>query len=746
MNFVHDISLREKFSRIGRKLGWFDKPLIAKIESLQREMKEKEGANRLGKSTSVCEDLSLIGKEDETILDKNDASASESISGTQMEQKAPFVGITKDANATDESVIILDDDDDDYVTTDSSIKNEDNSDVDGNIINASAGGDDMFNIGANSGSSTGGDDGDIEANIGSSTNGDDCNIETNIDSSTGSDDFNIGANVDDSSDGVGDNSPSTSEKDEDSSLDLGDGEGVSNISNNIESNITGERIAGKHYYVSNGDHSVDSDSNGVANDNASVASFISSDVDDYHNGCYDDDGMNDDVRSGSNRGINQDKEEASQNGSFVPVDHVVDDNDTNDSDTDASNDDDESNVVANIGDQDTNINDREDNISHDSNAVCGYSKHCAIEDSFTESKKNLDEKKSLGYKDNLYCSVANPSGDCRTICDADDNLDDDDKESVTEDEVDSSDDKGVGGSKYEHDSYGGHFNIQEEAIEPGATQRSLERRHKQHDIVAIKGIQLADNTSDFDDQVYEDEEEKASCIKFNSEHCKIRQSMERGCEGKSGNFQESNEALSGDKEKAAFAPEMDEMPGFGWSSLSKDCNIACEDLDQDKAISDIDSSNNLVESQTHADCLSDTVKDNITDSCSEEKTSEELIKSSNYDFDDDAVVETARPMSRMTDCSSENSISDNPLLPSLRETLLKTKRVCSSDLEEEDEDDFESFLQKMKTPKKVLSYNGREKKKETERVTFHTIQGTFAELPFKDSFTNKDHETWMFYR
>lgn len=122
--------------------------------------------------------------------------------------------------------------------------------------------------------------------------------------------------------------------------------------------------------------------------------------------------------------------------------------------------------------------------------------------------------------------------------------------------------------------------------------------------------------------------------------------MERGCKEKSGNFQESNEALSGDKEKAAFAPEMDEMPGFGRSSLSKDCNIACEDLDQDKAISDIDSSNNLVESQTHADRLSDTVKDNITDSYLEEKTSEELIKSANYDFDDDAVVETARPMSR----------------------------------------------------------------------------------------------------
>ena len=34
MNSVHDISLREKFSRIGRKLGWFDKPLIAKIESV----------------------------------------------------------------------------------------------------------------------------------------------------------------------------------------------------------------------------------------------------------------------------------------------------------------------------------------------------------------------------------------------------------------------------------------------------------------------------------------------------------------------------------------------------------------------------------------------------------------------------------------------------------------------------------------------------------------------------------------
>ena len=29
---------------------------------------------------------------------------------------------------------------------------------------------------------------------------------------------------------------------------------------------------------------------------------------------------------------------------------------------------------------------------------------------------------------------------------------------------------------------------------------------------------------------------------------------------------------------------------------------------------------------------------------------------------------------------------------SLRETLLKTKRVCSSDLEEEDEDDFESCM------------------------------------------------------
>ena len=612
-------------------------------------MKEKEGSNRLGKSTSVSEDLSLIGKEEETILGKNDAGSSESISGTQMEQKAHFVGITNDANATDESVIILDDDDDDdYMTTDSSIKNEDNSDVDGNIINASARGDDMFNIGANSGSSTGGDDSNIEVNIGSSTSGDDCNVETNIDNSTGSDDFNIGANVGDSSDGVGDNSPSTSEKDEDSSLDLRDEEGVSNVSNNIDaiindssvdidvhnqSNITGERIAGKQYYVSNGDHSVDSDSNGVANDNVSVASFISSDVDNYHNGCSDNDGMNDDVRSGSNRGIYQDKEEAIQNGS-----------DANDFDTDASSDDDESNMVANIGDHDTNANEREDNIYHDSNAICGYSKHSAIEDSFMESKKNLDEKEnSLGYKDNVYCSMANPGEDCRTICDTDVNLDEDDKESVTEDEVDSSVNKGDGGSEDEHDSYGGHFNIQEEAIVPGATQRSLEKTQKP-DTVATKGVQLADNTSDFDDQVYEDEEEKASCTKLNSEHCKIRQSMERGCEEKSGNFQESNEALSGDKEKVAFAPEIDEMPAFGWNDLSKDCNIACEDLDQDKAISDIDSSNDLVE--THTDRLSDTVKDNITDSYSEEKTSEELITSANYDFDDDAVVETARAMSR----------------------------------------------------------------------------------------------------
>lgn len=629
-------------------------------------MKEKEGSNHVGQSARVSEDFSLTGKEDETILDKNDADASESINGSHMEQKAPFVAITKNANATDESVIILDDDD--YVTTDSSIKNEDNSDVDGNIdvlINASNGEDDMFNIGANGGSSTGGDDCNIEANDGSSTSGDDFNIAANIDRSTGGDDFNIMASVDGSSYGAGDNgihedSPSASEKDEDSSLDIGDGDGASNISNSVDaiindsnvdvdihsqSNVIAERIAGEQSYVSDGDSTVDSDSNGVANDNASVASFVGSDVDDYHNGCYDDFGMNDDVRSGSNTSVDQDKEEAIQNGGFVGLDHFVDDDDTNDSDTDATSDDDgESNIVANIGDHDTDINDREDNINDDSIAICDYSKHSAIEDSFMEGKKNLDEEEnSLDYKDNRYCSMANPGGGCRTICDTDDNLDEDDKESVTEDDVDSTDDQGNAGSSYEHDSYGGYFNIQEEAIEPGATRKSLEKRQKP-DAVAIEGVQLADNTSNFEDQVNEDEEEKATCTKLNSEHCKIGQSMERGCEEKSSTFQESNEALSGDKEKAAFVPEMDEVPAFEWSSLSKDCSIASELLDQDKAIIDIDTSNDLVESS--ANQVSDDVKNNIKDSYSEEKKSEELIKSANLDFDDDdAVVETARPRS-----------------------------------------------------------------------------------------------------
>lgn len=628
-------------------------------------MKEKEGSNHVGQSTSVSEDFSLIGKEDETILDKNDADASESINGSHMEQKAPFVAITKNANATDESVIILDDDD--YVTTDSSIKNEDNSDVDGNIvlINASAGEDDMFNIGANSGSSTGGDDCNIEANDGSSTSGDDFNIAANIGRSTGGDDFNIMASVDGSSYGVGDNrihedSPSASEKDEDSSLDIGDGDGVSNISNSVDaiindsnvdvdicnqSEVIAEGIAGEQSYVSDGDGSVDSDSNGVAYDNASVASFIGSDVDDYHNGCCDDFGMNDNVRSGGNTSVNQGKEEAIQNGGFVGLNHVVDDDDTNDSDTDAtSDDDDESNIVANIGDHDTDINDREDNINDDSNAICGYSKHSAIEDSFMESKKDLDEEEnSLDYKDKQYCSMANPGRGCRTIYDTDDNLDEDDKESVTEDDVESTDDQGNAGSSYEHDSCGGYFNIQEEAIEPGATRKSLEKRQKP-DAVAIKGVQLTDNTSNFEDQVNEDEEEKATCTKLNSEHCKIGQSMERGCEEKSFTFQESNEVLSGDKEKAVFAPEMDEVPAFEWSSLSKDCSIASELLDQDKAIRDIDTSNDLVESS--ANQISDDVKNNIKDSYSEEKTSEELIKSANLDFDDDdAVVETARPRS-----------------------------------------------------------------------------------------------------
>jgi len=92
-----------------------------------------------------------------------------------------------------------------------------------------------------------------------------------------------------------------------------------------------------------------------------------------------------------------------------------------------------------------------------------------------------------------------------------------------------------------------------------------------------------------------------------------------------------------------------------------------------------------------------------------------LSNSADHDDVGDLSTEITRPTSSMTDCSNndENSISESPVKPSLSARLFKKYNPEKS---ESDADDFELFLQKIRTPKKVLSLSDEDRKREAKSV------------------------------
>ncbi|XP_068718282.1 germ cell nuclear acidic protein-like [Montipora capricornis] len=465
-------------------------------------------------------------------------------------------------------------------------------------------------------------------------------------------------------------------------------------------------------YESDGYNVVESGVNSSANDNGSdgVVNLIASDVDENSIGDDSDDddfdingGVNDDSDSdnGKEEGIQNGTNSTSDDSSNVG-DPVENDDSPNNFDIDASPEAHDSNIGASIGDHDININDRESESNGDNFAMHNYSEHSSLEDSFSCSKKGRDENR-LDYKDNGHYTVANVTGDHVIIGDSsDDNeINRDDGGSVDKDDLSSvnsdSDDAG------NNDKDTNYSDVWEDVLEPGSKLRSLDK-DEETDNGPNNSIQLPDKVSNCDKQVTEGEDEKDNCNKFNSRDWKIWHSTE-------GNEEDpTKEVLTSEASKASVSAEIDDMPEFvGWHSIDENYGIESEgqdQVDQDKSIDRIDNINGLDES-----CAADNADD------VEEKRHEELVESGDLETDKDGnATKSSKSMSWMTDCHTDDSISDSPALPSLQDMVLKKNKVIPGKISDGEEDDFESFLEKIKTPKTILSYSGTEEKREAERL------------------------------